>query len=201
MLGRVGIKTRVVFVEIVSDAALRKAITLDGQFELIGIANHFLGAESGVDDGFFIHVALERIRSNDGPSEINGAKISTINASRGAGVPESAFKSPTFPLKGDVTSEDLILQDTRDWFAWHSGSVNVVFADGSVRALEDVNGDGYINPGFRATGLVTSASGFDSIAEAQSATVGYQDSETEVNPWELFSGTFLNDGVAGKGFE
>ena len=40
LLGRVGVKARVVFVEIVSDAALRKAIALDGQFELIGIANH-----------------------------------------------------------------------------------------------------------------------------------------------------------------
>ena len=173
------------------------------QGDTVGKSDGFLDAETGLDlPALGLTSGSPVCESfNDGPSEINGAKISTINASRGAGVPESAFKSPTFPLKGDVTSEDLILQDTRDWFAWHSGSVNVVFADGSVRALEDVNGDGYINLGFRATGLVTSASGFDSIAEAQSATVGYQDSETEVNPWELFSGTFLNDGVAGKGFE
>ena len=85
--------------------------------------------------------------------------------------------------------------DNEVLMGWYRG------ADGSVRSLEDVNGDGYINPGFAATGLVTSASGFDSLAEAQSAQVGYQDSECEVNPWELFPGTFLNDGVAGKGFE
>jgi len=138
---------------------------------------------------------------NDGPSIISGGRVQTIRNAMGSSVPESVFRSADLPMLGEVGSSDLVLQDTRDWYAWHSGSVNVVFADGSVRALEDVNGDGYINPGFAATGLVTSASGFDSIAEAQSATVGYQDSECEVNPWELFSGTFLNDGVAGKGFE
>jgi prepilin-type N-terminal cleavage/methylation domain-containing protein/prepilin-type processing-associated H-X9-DG protein len=138
---------------------------------------------------------------NDGPSIISGGKVKTIAKAMGANVPESVFRAPNLPMKGGVATEDLVLQDTRDWYAWHTNAVNVVFADGSVRSLEDVNGDGYINPGFRATGLVTSASGFESIAEAQSATVGYQDSETEVNPWELFSGTFLNEGVAGKGFE
>jgi prepilin-type N-terminal cleavage/methylation domain-containing protein/prepilin-type processing-associated H-X9-DG protein len=138
---------------------------------------------------------------NDGPSVISGGRIKTIKNAMGSNVPQSVFDSPTFPLKGEVGAADLVLQDTRDWYAWHNGYINVVFADGSVRALEDVNGDGYINPGFAATGLVTSASGFESLAEAQSATIGYQDSECEVNPWEMFPGTFLNDGVAGKGFE
>ncbi len=138
---------------------------------------------------------------NDGPSIISGGRIQTIAKAMGNNVSESVFESTDLPLKGEVGSADLVLQDTRDWYAWHNNSVNVVFADGSVRALEDVNGDGYINPGFAATGLVTDSSGFDSVAAAQSATVGYQDSECEVNPWELFSGTFLNDGVAGKGFE
>ena len=138
---------------------------------------------------------------NDGPSVVGSGRIQTIRTARGDNVPQRDFASPEFPLKGEPGTPDLVLQDTRDWFAWHNGYINVVFMDGSVRALEDVNGDGYINPGFAATGLVTSASGFDSVAAAQSAMVGYQDSECEVNPWELYSGTILNEGVATKSFE
>ncbi|MEM9644033.1 MAG: DUF1559 domain-containing protein [Planctomycetota bacterium] len=48
-------------------------------------------------------------------------------------------------------------QDYRGMAALHDGVVNVLMADGSVRGLVDVNGDGFINNGFPATtGLWTS---------------------------------------------
>jgi prepilin-type processing-associated H-X9-DG protein len=82
------------------------------------------------------------------------------------------------------------MQDTRDFFAWHQKTVNVAFADGSVRAIEDANGDGYINPGF----------GVDpSVATFQNT--GYTSAETEVNPWEMFPGVLLNGSFPVKKFE
>lgn len=42
----------------------------------------------------------------------------------------------------------LFLQDTRNFAAVHGGKCNVLFADGSVRAICDTNGDGILNPGF-----------------------------------------------------
>ena len=66
---------------------------------------------------------------------------------------------------------------TRDFFAWHQKTVNVAFADGSVRAIEDANGDGYINPGF---GVDPSVATFENT--------GYTSAECEVNPWEMFPG-------------
>lgn len=68
-------------------------------------------------------------------------------------------------------------------------SVNVVFADGSVRALEDNNGDGFVNPGF----------GVDSSATFQ--TTGYTSSEVEVNPFDMYSGVLLKGTFPTKAFE
>ena len=41
-----------------------------------------------------------------------------------------------------------ILQDTRDWFAVHANKCNIAMADGSVKTVIDLNGDGFLNPGF-----------------------------------------------------
>jgi type II secretory pathway pseudopilin PulG len=43
-----------------------------------------------------------------------------------------------------------VLQDYRGFAPVHSGVCNVLFAEGSVRAISDENGDGYLNNGFRA---------------------------------------------------
>ena len=98
------------------------------------------------------------------------------------------------PVIGDVVTPDneasfsgdslrpLVLQDLRDWRAFHAGNTcNILFADGSVRTLRDENKDGYINPGFAVP------------AGADPETVGYTDGRCEVNPWELFTGTFLSE--------
>jgi prepilin-type processing-associated H-X9-DG protein len=115
----------------------------------------------------------------------------------------SAQMSPLeFPVIGDVVTETneadfsgsaanpLVLQDTRDWRAFHRGRLcNALFADGSVRPLRDLNGDGYINPGFPVpTG-------------SDPETVGYTDGACEVNPWQVYLGTYLNGRSGRKSFE
>jgi len=94
------------------------------------------------------------------------------------------------PVAGGIGVTGIYLQDTRDWYAWHSKTVNIVFADGSVRAIEDTNGDGYINPGF----------GVDA-STASLAVTGYVSPECEVNPWEMFPGVLLKGSFPTKKFE
>jgi prepilin-type processing-associated H-X9-DG protein len=94
----------------------------------------------------------------------------------------------TAPYTGD-SARPLILQDTRDWRAYHGGYLNVSFADGSVRRLYDANGDGYINPGHPIP------------AGASAVNFGYIDNRCEVNPWDMYCGTFLNKAVGKKIFE
>ncbi|NND98917.1 MAG: DUF1559 domain-containing protein [Pirellulaceae bacterium] len=75
------------------------------------------------------------------------------------------------------------LQDTRDWFAIHQGSVNVLMADGGVRSFQDINGDGFLNPGFGVTGLT----------DDEVSSVGYADDTLEMQRDRFFGGIFLND--------
>jgi prepilin-type N-terminal cleavage/methylation domain-containing protein/prepilin-type processing-associated H-X9-DG protein len=79
----------------------------------------------------------------------------------------------------------LILQDTRDWFAVHGNQCNVLMADGSVKELTDLNGDGYFNPGFPVT-------------SGSEATDGYADNICEINAFEVFTGVILNAEIATK---
>lgn len=107
-----------------------------------------------------------------------------------------------FPVIGDVVTTDnvatfsgsaskpLVLQDTRDWRAFHRGNIaNALFADGSVRIMRDLNKDGYINPGFPVP------------VGSDPEDIGYTDGICEVNPWDNFNGTFLSSGVGRKAFE
>lgn len=80
------------------------------------------------------------------------------------------------------------LQDTRDWFAVHGGSANILFADGHVEQFADDNGDGFLNPGFQ---IDPNASGFDP------GKTGYTDSTLELPPARIFSGIFLRQ-ISGK---
>jgi prepilin-type processing-associated H-X9-DG protein len=51
-----------------------------------------------------------------------------------------------------------VRQDYRGWSPLHEGTCNILFADGSVRAVADSDRDGYLNNGFPAD----TASGFAS---------------------------------------
>lgn len=103
--------------------------------------------------------------------------------------------APTF-ANTELNTGGMYLQDTRDWFAVHSGSGNLLMADGSVRSLSDINGDGYFNPGFPVT------TGTQADREALEQNVGYTNGQVEINSAEVFTGTFLRTGANKKvGFE
>lgn len=133
---------------------------------------------------------------NDGPSYVASGKVAAVPT----GTPLAWFTPVKLPIDGELVPADpsvytgsssipLAVQDTRDWRAWHSGYVNVSFADGSVRRLFDANGDGYINPGFSVP------------VGADVTTFGYKDNRCEVNPWEMYTGTFLDRAVNRKAYE
>lgn len=86
------------------------------------------------------------------------------------------------------TGAELLLQDYRDIGVVHNGSANVLMADGSVRSFKDVNGDGYLNPGFPADPTVAGA-----------AVSGYTDGLVELGSGEIFTGTFLSTTIFQKG--
>ena len=75
------------------------------------------------------------------------------------------------------------LQDYRDIGPVHGsgkgGVANVLFADGSVRSFTDLNGDGYLNPGF------------DIASTANFALTGYRDPIVELPVTQVFSGVIL----------
>ena len=109
-----------------------------------------------------------------------------------AGTPLDHLLPAALPVAGDIVDsgneetysgavgKPLFLQDTRDWYALHGGTCNILFADGSVRVFRDVNRDGYLNPGFPVP------------AGSDPEVTGYTDGRCEVNPWELFTGNFLS---------
>ena len=84
----------------------------------------------------------------------------------------------------------LWLQDTRDWYAWHGTgskrSVNLLMADGSVQKVFDLNGDGFLNPGFPVNG---------------SAGHGYTDARVELLPHQVYSGPWLGRRILKGNFE
>lgn len=148
---------------------------------------------------------------NDGPAgwELSGAadrlellepeNVGNVNSFPAAGVihrtypsrgvnvtPGGAIATPDseYFFTG-VDMERLILQDTRDWYAWHRGNANLLMADGSVKVINDANGDGFFNPGFPSdTGDV--------------ATDGYDDNQCEIDSFEVFSGVLLDLNVFEK---
>lgn len=134
---------------------------------------------------------------NDGPSYYNSGagKISPVPT----GTPIEWLSPAALPKEGDIVLDEsvytgsasipLVLQDTRDWRAYHSSYLNLLFADGSVRRLFDANGDGYINPGF----------GIPNASDPE--IFGYTDPRCEVNPWEMFTGTYISQGFGRKAFE
>lgn len=83
-----------------------------------------------------------------------------------------------------AATQSTYLQDTRDWFAVHQGSVNILMADGGVRSFSDVNGDGYLNPGFPID---------TTNANYSIESVGYADDSIELDRGRFFGGLFIND--------
>ncbi|APZ94300.1 DUF1559 domain-containing protein [Fuerstiella marisgermanici] len=87
---------------------------------------------------------------------------------------------------GTGAAGELVLQDTRDFYAVHRNQPNVLMADGSVKVLRDSNGDNYFNPGFAAT-------------TGTADTDGYTSALCEVNAFDVYFGMNLSDGGVSKG--
>ncbi len=83
-----------------------------------------------------------------------------------------------------LTTPNLYLQDYRDWRAVHGRNCNLLMADGSVKAITDINGDKLFNPGFPVDPSV----GATILADE----VGYTDGTCEINPFEVFTGVLLD---------
>ena len=75
----------------------------------------------------------------------------------------------------------IYIQDTRDWFAVHQGSVNILMGDGHVAIFNDANADGYLNPGF------------DVDPSSHPELVGYTDGILEMPRDQFFAGLIVND--------
>lgn len=170
---------------------------------MIGCAAQGDSADGATGDGFLTNTVSEKLglisgtplaeSFNDGPAYVDSGSPDAVLLIPD-GTSRSAMNAPAagYPTLGEAGVTDIIMQDTRDWYAWHSKTVNIVFSDGSVRAIEDVNGDGFINPGF---GVATGAGGATAFA------TGYTSPETEVNPWDMFPGVLLKGSFPTKKFE
>ncbi len=136
---------------------------------------------------------------NDGPAYLNTSNnklvlldagvelVTQIRCEKGEAttancIPPESATVRGLPAGATVAGNETYLQDTRDWFALHNGTVNLLMADGSVKNINDgANGDGYLNPGFRV----------DPTRDVSGT--GYSDSEVELQPAEVFSGMFLDE--------
>jgi prepilin-type N-terminal cleavage/methylation domain-containing protein/prepilin-type processing-associated H-X9-DG protein len=103
---------------------------------------------------------------------------------------EPDYASTTAYPEDGADGNVLILQDTRDWYAVHGRTANILMADGSVRSIADVNGDGYFNPGFFKP---------DFTREELLRDNGYTDGTVEINFLDVFTGTVLNLEFMSKG--
>ncbi len=161
------------------------------------VAEPYDGSEDGIltttvseERGLIAGIPLAE-SFNDGPAWVDSGNLAAVVLQPDATL-RTTMEAPAagYPLLGEVGVVNVMMQDTRDFFAWHQKTVNVAFADGSVRAIEDTNGDGYINPGF----------GVDP-ATATFQNTGYTAAECEVNPWDMFPGVLLNGSAPVKKFE
>ena len=159
------------------------------------------------DEAFLIQTLSEELAEgirlaesfNDGPAYWNGTAVELIDDAHGMGglvdIKNAVITAEGWPTVGTIQeptalANDLgspILQDTRDWFAVHSGKVNVAMADGSVKSIVDLNGDGFLNPGFNVGEDTTTS------FEDKAARIGYTDSTLELHPSVCYSGVMLNN--------
>jgi prepilin-type N-terminal cleavage/methylation domain-containing protein/prepilin-type processing-associated H-X9-DG protein len=151
---------------------------------------------------------------NDGPAWwdgdsvvlLNGTPAITVEFGNTTNLP--AFEGDTLPSAahpadgstgaGDAgndthggADDTLWLQDTRDWFAVHSGSkggsCNLLMADGSVKVARDENQDGFLNPGFP----IDKQAGTANVARD-----GYTDNKVELNPFDVYCGPTISRAFA-----
>jgi prepilin-type N-terminal cleavage/methylation domain-containing protein len=121
---------------------------------------------------------------------INPTIVSSANGSTCAWC-DDVLPSPNDAAPGGSGGSDGIvwMQDTRDMYTVHGGvrgHCNTLMADNSVKVFSDLDGDGFLNPGFNASGGTVEGDGYTS------ATV-------ELPPFENYNGATLDKASAGKG--
>lgn len=135
---------------------------------------------------------------NDGPAYYEGStnRIRLLQASRnfnfqiecevGEATTAACGPAGTTTTYGSLSTaaDQFYLQDTRDWYAVHLGTVNVLMADASVKNIVDLNKDGFLNPGFPVPAGLT---------ELQYINLGYTNGVTEIAPGVMFNGVFLDE--------
>ncbi|MDY0166048.1 MAG: DUF1559 domain-containing protein [Thermoguttaceae bacterium] len=153
------------------------------------LTNDLISAASGITYMLSGERLVEAF--NDGPAQ--------IDSNGGVKIPGNEVVAMTAQAQaeaaGSLYTQDFevgngyFLQDTRDWFAIHGGTCNVLMADGSVRQFKDQNNDMYLNPGFTIPGTWT---------EAQYQITGYRPGPREIAPFEMFNGVFLDNPFQAK---
>ena len=124
----------------------------------------------------------------DGPANVN---------TNGIWIPEAASTNLTAQATDELagnweaiyagaSSTTHFLHDTRDWYAHHNNTCNLLMADGSVKQFKDANADGYLNPGFR-----------NMPADPDPGFL-FTNGPQELSHTECFSGCFLVSPYAGK---
>ncbi len=157
------------------------------------------GADDSVE--YIAAGALLTEAFNDGPAYVdtnssnkeinligNGVSLMLQIACERAQPTTASCASPT----GSGSGNGVYLQDTRDWYAIHKGSCNILMADGSVKSFQDLNSDGFLNPGFDLA---------DNMTELEISGVGYSDDRQEMSADQFFGGVFLDEAYFKGAFE
>ena len=188
-----------------------------GQVPSSNVALLGCGAPGDSDEAMLVQTLNEELVEgirlaesfNDGPAfwDENADAVRLIDSAHGSGglvdIRNCIVSTNGWPTLGTAqepvaVANDLgspILQDTRDWFAVHSGKCNIAMTDGSVKTIVDLNGDGFLNPGFDV-GYTSGFSGGEppnSSFEDKAARIGYTDSTLELHPSTVYSGIMLNN--------
>ena len=88
---------------------------------------------------------------NDGPAYVDGDDVKLISKD-GASLQKQLDCEQAGNCPPPTATNGTYLQDTRDWLAVHGSgkqlTCNILMADGSVKEFADLDGDGFLNPGF-----------------------------------------------------
>lgn len=91
---------------------------------------------------------------NDGPAYVDGDAVRLISKD-GASLQAQIACEAAGNCPPPTAASGTYLQDTRDWMAVHGSgkqmTCNILMADGSVKEFADLDGDGFLNPGFPVT--------------------------------------------------
>tara|TARA_R110002049_G_scaffold4601_5_gene32709 strand:+ start:987363 stop:988643 length:1281 start_codon:yes stop_codon:yes gene_type:complete len=162
-------------------------LALDVPSNTVTLEQGMVLCEAMNDGPAYLNVAENRLVLLDGGrylgSQISCEKNEATTINCGFAQAPTTYAAPS---GGPPANPEYYLQDTRDWFAVHSGIANILMADGSVRQFVDLNADGYLNPGFQIDGT------------QDTSGVGYADNVTELESSQMFSGVFIDE-MAFKG--